>query len=109
MTNPTRFHTPDLITINRADLPQVIRSENDPNMYYVDGDNVCFTSEANARMWTMRDIAVWQLIKTEGENLGKRRAALAEQFGAPSGLFSDLYEPLRDAINHIIKLEDAHE
>ena len=100
------------VLIPRAELPEVKPSEHDPNMYYSEGENIVYTSAANARMWVMRDVAVWQHIEAaESERLMERRDALAEKF-APRGddrlgknWYGNVSDGLRQAIDHIIELE----
>jgi hypothetical protein len=102
----------EYLVIRKADLPAVTDSKQDPNTYYVDNENVVFTSEANARMWVMRDIAVWQHIAAKEDLLTQRRRdELAEEF-APMGAgspylnaYDTVSSPLRSAIDRIIELE----
>jgi hypothetical protein len=93
----------EFVTIPRADLPTVKRSEHDSNVYYADGENICYTSLENAQMWCMRDIAVWQFIDSEGS----RRQDLMEELGSQfkySELAAD--HPLALAVDRIIELEE---
>jgi hypothetical protein len=91
------------VIIPKADLPSVKRSEHDENSYRVDGESVVYTSLENARMWCMRDIAVWQFIESEGS----RRRELMEELGSQFK-FSELAtdHPLALAIDRIIELEN---
>ena len=94
------------LLIPRADLPVVRDSEHDPNMYLTDGENVVYTSEENARMWVMRDVAVWQHIVAKDDQIARRRDDLARELvqdGAYAYRFAE--EPLKLAIDRIIELE----
>jgi hypothetical protein len=100
----------EYLFIRRSDLPAVTDSKHDPNTYYVDNENVVFTSEANARMWVMRDIAVWQHIAAKEDMLTQRRRdeLAVELFGIPHyeriGHYS-FADNHRRAIDRIIELE----
>ena len=98
----------EFVIIAKADLPAVKRSEHDENTYHTDGQAVVYTSEDNAQMWCLRDIAVWEFIKAEGDARTSRREELA---GIVSPLlnvtYSELSPAAQNAIDYIIKLEAA--
>lgn len=96
----------EFVIIAKADLPAVKRSESDEHSYHTDGDNVVFTSEENARMWVMRDLAVWQFLVNEETGKACRRDEIARELvndGTYAYRFAD--DPLKLAIDRIIELE----
>jgi hypothetical protein len=97
----------DFLIIPRVDLPSVKRSEHDKNSYYTDGQNVVYTSVENARVWVMRDIAVWQFLEAErAAHSTTRRDELAVELSPLHGAcFVDLPPSTQHAIDRIIKLE----
>ncbi len=106
--NASREIAAEFVTIPKAALPGVKRSEHDEHTYYTDGENVVYTSEDNAKMWCLRDIAVWEFIKHEGEATVMRRDELARELvndGAYAYRFAE--DPLKLAIDRIIELESA--
>ncbi len=98
----------EFVVIPRSDLPDVKRSEHDENTYLTDGENVVYTGEDNAKMWCLRDIAVWQFIATEGATRNNRRDELARELAGDGGYaYRFAEEPLKTAIDRIIELENA--
>lgn len=107
----------EYVFVRRDELPTVRRSSNDSNTYLVDGGNVVFTSAENARMWVMRDVAVWQFIEAreaERDSISsKRRAEVAAGLLPEANCANNLpkwYELSvlqRRSIDRIIELEDA--
>jgi hypothetical protein len=99
----------EYLLIRRAELPEVRDSDLDANMYYTDNENVVYTSEANARMWVMRDIAVWQHIaRKEDAYAAKRRDELAvelTQDDLNDWAYAECSPRLQRAIDRIIELE----
>jgi hypothetical protein len=96
------------VIIPKADLPAVKRSEHDENMYLTDGENIVYTGETNARMWCIRDVAVWQFIANEQSARDKRRDELARELSPLRGAtFRELSPAACNAIDRIIELEQA--
>jgi len=94
----------EFVIIARADLPEVNASVHDPNSYRTDGESVVYTSAENARMWVMRDVAVWQFIEQRDEQLRTRRDELAAEFTAVNS-YSGQLPYTQNLIDRIIELE----
>ena len=73
-------------------------------MYYAEGENIVYTSEENARMWVMRDVAVWQFIAHERDAITRRRDELASEFTAVNS-YSGQLPYTQKLIDRIIELE----
>lgn len=92
------------VIIDREDLPEVTRSQHDENTYYAERENIVYTSAANARMWVMRDVAVWQFIEQEESAVMRRRDELAAEFTAVQSYGGQL-PYTQKLIDRIIELE----
>jgi hypothetical protein len=104
----------DFVVIARADLPEVKRSVHDKDSYIAGGQSICYTGVENALMWVIRDVAVWQFLEQEQENLERDRTTLmsrqnelAIEFSVSGGDYISSSLATRAAIDYIIKLEDA--
>jgi len=94
------------VIIPRSDLPEVTRSQHDENTYYAERENIVYTSPENARMWVMRDVAVWQFIESEAGIYAARREELARELSPLlSVTFGELSPAAKNAIDRIIELE----
>lgn len=96
----------EYLLIRRDDLPSVKGSSHDSDTYYVQNENVVYTCAENARMWVMRDIAVWQHIASREARINRRRDELASEFTAVNS-FSGQLPYTQNLINRIIELELA--
>jgi len=104
----------NFVIIPRSDLPEVKRSPGDRNSYRTDGESVVFTSLDNAKMWCLRDIAVWQFIANEETALQIRRDELAREIAGEAEKdpdckvnYAGMVATARIAIDRIIALEEA--
>lgn len=94
----------DFVVIRRSDLPEVTRSKHDENAYYAERESIVYTSPENARMWVMRDVAVWQFIEREVGAVSRRRDELAAEFTAVKSYGAQL-PYTQKLIDRIIELE----